>query len=129
MNRIEAAKDLLKMIETVDHNDSKSLLDLNSRGYCIFSGLGYEKVVRKGNIKYCLTEDYSRSRDALKKARPEGWMINVSGGWIGSDCEEIYDASAYRGGAMTLESPELPTEELAEFHAIIQAWIYIWDNE
>src|ERR1700730_10498121 len=66
---------------------------------------------------------YTRSRDALRAIRPEGWhtyAVNVG--------DATYDA--YWGYACQIEGDQirtsgtLPTEELAELHAIIQAIEY-----
>ena len=134
--RIEQAREVLGMIEVVDHTDSKQCLDLNSRGYCIFSGMDYERVVSKGNIRYCLDEDYSRSRDALKAARPEGWKFSIKWEWtidryVCTGCSDYKKPNSINTQYAKVCSPYLEgmTEELAEFHAIVQAWIYVWENE
>jgi len=57
---------------------------------------------------------YTRSRDALKAIRPEGWV-----GWIWSCHAE--NSCKLNNGVKFTNSPGLPTEELAELHAIIQA--------
>lgn len=60
---------------------------------------------------------YTRSRDALKSIRPEGWGFSIS---------HLNAVVAYRindtgGFDYALQTQKLPTEELAELHAIIQA--------
>lgn len=64
---------------------------------------------------------YTRSRDALKAIRPEGLAFSVVGKIDGSTNYRLVstksDARLVRG----FDSPLLPTEELAELHAIIQA--------
>lgn len=68
--------------------------------------------------------EYCTSRDALRMIRPGGWMIasvpNMLANELGS-----YFGEARRGPDFAsftgLYSPDLPTEELAELHAIIQA--------
>lgn len=151
MNRIEAAKGLLKRIEGVDLH-SNSLDEIDARWWCIKNNEKFEKVIRRHNgsaLGCCLCiyfyhpdpghgngfmtvrEYYSRSRDALKAARPEGWLIKSVCQW-GSGC--VYEIETGYEQARGLKkksvySPMLPTEELAEFHAIVQAWIYVWENE
>lgn len=62
-----------------------------------------------------ISDKYTRRRTELKKVRPKGWdniTVSIYGGV----------ATAYiSNGMIKKESPELPTEELAELHAIIQA--------
>lgn len=64
---------------------------------------------------------YTRSRDALKAIRPEGWWLLI---------KHVYPNFTYEGWLYApLKHPKLvfhahavfPTEELAELHAIIQA--------
>jgi len=66
------------------------------------------------------SERYTRSRDAIKKIRPDGWRVKdyfvTDSGW---DC--WLDKW---GDKPLLGVEDLPTEELAELHAIIQAIEY-----
>lgn len=59
---------------------------------------------------------YTRSRDALKAIRPDGWRFEFK--WVSSGT--IFYYSAQRKNK-TFISAAMPTEELAELHAIIQA--------
>ena len=64
--------------------------------------------------------EFTRSRDALKAIRPEGWYITTSYTIRGAECSMI-DSS---GRGMVYCHLPTKTEELAELHAIIQAIEY-----
>jgi len=136
--RIEQAKELLTMIETMDHRHEDSLdkLDL---GFTLL----LNNVPRKGKVKTVCNDEgrrvlfqlhgaieqqlYSRSRDALKAARPEGWCFQMA------EYNKPHNTGfvCYLWEEDTVRSSKglMPTEELAEFHAIVQAWIYVWEGE
>jgi len=149
LKRIEQAKRLIIKIESVDHEDSAALDEID----LLFTVI-LENKERRGKVTrvcndygrkvlfqlYGSIEQqlYSRSRDALKAARPEGWAFEA-------EQKTNFETSVYTFGFWSiqyhdfnednevcfplLKSPELKTEELAEFHAIVQAWIYVWENE
>lgn len=131
--RIQAGKDLLERIEGVDHEDDSALDEIDFEFYMIRYQPSQERHYRNGVQFFALTnkDKLTRSRDALKDARPPGWSFGISGGWAwnGEDYDDAFDARFYKGGAERFCSPDLPTEYLAELHAIIQAWIWIWENE
>jgi len=120
------------MIEGVDPSDTDTMDELD-RKVVYFLG-GRIELKHYGNSFKVLEETfgsgifnpvrkYTRSRDALKAIRPDGYMFYIDNfdpeltwfqcsGW----CKEIkYE---------TISTPSLPTEELAELHAIIQAIEY-----
>lgn len=154
---IEHAPDavkLLQMIETVDPADTAKLDEIDARVWCWMKGHDPELLVYELNQDgEAISEDrkqefwkeyplknvqnpfavyssyrYTRSRDALKAIRPEGWTIEIYNGVDGNharifDIKTLLDPS--RGDDFSFESPlRLPTEELAELHAIIQAIAY-----
>lgn len=156
MTRIEAAKGLLKRIEEVDHEDSVDMDELNARWWCLRvdeqfisckrsienSGLGdcicikfYHPESGHGNGFVTLRDFYTRSRDALKAARPEGWKFSIKYDWaieryVSSGCSDYKKPNNINTQYAKVCSPYLEnmTECLAEFHAIVQAWIYVWEN-
>lgn len=66
---------------------------------------------------------YTRSRDALKSIRPEGWSFSISDK---GNC--LYFSNGY-SDKKVLSAGTLHTEELAELHAIIQAIEYERNNK
>lgn len=132
---------ILKMIEEVDPNDTATLDEIDARVFCYlhkhnFAGLWNNIVYIRDTETQCelnagiLGIRYTRSRDALKAIRPSGWLPLgcgnnsygysaigcVSGGFVFS----IYKPDPYNQNGF-FKSPYLPTEELSELHAIIQA--------
>jgi len=125
-------------IENVSHDDTAQLSEIDARVWCwlsgkmySYAGRGEDKVhkVRKDikirGLHMYLVEgrkeafpvpafkNYTRSRDALKAIRPVGYKTfqityNVAGRY-----------TCFAGRRFDMIS--LPTEELAELHAIIQA--------
>ena len=61
---------------------------------------------------------YTRSRDALKAIRPEGWLKNSFQYVLGGFVSVLYNPDDTEAET---RQRRLPTEELAELHAIIQA--------
>lgn len=126
-----SVEEILKMIETVSPDDTVKLDEIDARVQCFLhpcrpDWIGYEDgmaVVTSphgGKIRLIKAKEYTRSRDALKAIRPEGWdFIDVSGGFNHNawTCQ-------INMGPFTTEKQTLPTEELAELHAIIQAIAY-----
>lgn len=108
-------KKILELIEAVDPSDRAALDEIDAKVQW-YIGITQEPIV--------LPISYTRSRDALKAIRPEGWefdVCNVFGCKDGS-----YEYTVYNG-KHSIESPSPPlgrrfkTEELAELHAIIKA--------
>lgn len=106
---------LLEMIESVDPSDNDALDDIDARV-----------------LKYLLGDDfvpclehypkYTRSRDALKAIRPEVKIYSMaSHRGVTWECGLVIDTNP---GHWYSVRHRLPTEELAELHAIIQAISY-----
>ena len=129
------AEKILKMIEEVDPEDSDTLDEIDARFWCWKHDLELLPNLDNHGFYFFMPESestgwkelikYTRSRDALKAERPEDWTYsshqNRKGfeypkpGWVvslGSVCR----------------SPILPTEYLAELHAIVQAKEWKYDN-
>ena len=66
--------------------------------------------------------NYIGSRDALKAIRPEGWLPFCGNRHLKSGDKPFY--FGFVTNAAQVISEDLPTEELAELHAIIQAIYY-----
>lgn len=124
----DEAKKILEMIENVSPDDTNTLDEIDAR-VCFYLNPG-EKMYYDGLEDYLIGvrdqhymrihSQYTRSRDALKSIRPEGVITTVS-----------YYPEGFEGYAVGAkgQSPRLPTEELAELHAIIQAIEWERNNE
>lgn len=120
---------ILKMIEEVDPKDTAKLDEIDGRVFCYIKEL--DPLMKMPSVwPYPMWKDptaqrvdYTRSRDALKAIRPEGWFYNI--GHNESNSGGLFACSMYSHTNSPLKnSPDLPTEELAELHAIIQAIAY-----
>lgn len=68
-------------------------------------------------------KEYTRSRDALKAIRPEGYTLSLNTIVLMANWESYATLTEAGGGYQT--KPEcLPTEELAELYAVIQCIEY-----
>ena len=140
----EAADEILKMIETVDPADTAKMDEIDARVACYLTttyeqefieminrcgrnGDGFSFYYKypngeQGTSSHNLCVRYTRSRDALKSIRPEGWH------WLNT-CkypDNNYHTNMFKtndDGVVACSGP-LPTETLAELHAIIQAIAY-----
>lgn len=135
------AETILKLIESVDLDDTDTLDEIDARVWCwmndeaFIRGLDSKKSVRflieskfyklrdgqKEKSKKTTCAQYTRSRDALKSIRPEGWgfteIHSFESGWqVLMENDEVYVGSENK--------QYFKTEELAELHAIIQAIEY-----
>ena len=137
--RIEQARELLTMIEGVDLDNVMFLQELDARFKCCLVNIPFIEISYDSSVDECSCvvgdgktyyfPQYHCCRNTLKAARPEGFVIGVR--WLGREVTE-YTAVGYgflKGNSFCILPQELPTEELAEFHAIVQAWIYVWENE
>lgn len=136
------AQIILDMIEAVDPADTAKLDEIDSRADAYvrrltfvaheassFGGLSYKykcddppPKTQYGCAWAVAVPRYTRSRDALKAIRPEGWWFDIENY---GDTEAMCTATMKnRNLDIVLDSDELPTEELAELHAIIQAIAY-----
>lgn len=136
------AETILKMIEAVGKDDTDTLDEIDARYWCWRNGHSYtghtywtrdDGSKGVGITPYHEPERVSRSRDALKKERPEGWVYELLIGPTGKSWMDIhrpYDSDTYPlTFGKGFKSPVLPTEELAEFHAIVQAKVWEENNE
>ena len=130
------AQEILKMIEEVDPADTAKLDEIDARAWAYlnligdftitFSGCsvyyrhnGWNKEARTILHHSFEHDQYTRSRDALKAIRPEGWNLEIEvWGKPQARCT-IWKRPFCDTGIRF--SRWLPTEELAELHAIIQA--------
>ena len=126
------AKEILKLIETVDPNDTAKLDEIDALVYAYFMNLEWKWKKPEGRIyhnKYWLYDAgrgefkqkpvrFTKSRDALKAIRPEGWLFYL----CNFPKEHTWFQFDAHHNRHTIEQfPCFPTEELAELHAIIQA--------
>lgn len=115
------AKKILELIEAVDPQDSEALDEIDKLADTYVHGPQPEPpYIRLAFYSYC------RSRDALKAIRPEGWrfQVNYRGGTRLNEIEFYVHARYLNHTDRTVGGHTLPTEELAELHAIIQAIAY-----
>lgn len=143
-----SAEQILKMIESVDSSDTAKLDEIDARVWCWWQGnceyLSHRSselfgaVVKfrqiEESIEYPAGHEhvesnvpkYTRSRDALKGIRPEGWRWVVGTNNICGDYESTaqFHCSLFNGNYEVEYVQDFPTEELAELHAIIQAIEY-----
>lgn len=129
------SNELLKMIETVDPNDIVKLDEIDARVQLYAACI---KSVREGikdmdkwiytRKKYQDCPQYTRSRDALKSIRPEGWGIQIIQehfqDWATKKITRPWFCTIRKHDVVAFGQFSLPTEELAELHAIIQAITY-----
>ena len=135
------AQKILKMIETVDPNDTAKLDEIDARFWCWLNGykphihgkadsynFGYEFTPTRGIMFASVYETgrFTRSRDALKQIRPDGWTFEMSqvndGGDWGCELTNLSDNKIVGYFHGTCES--FKTEELAELYTTIQAIEY-----
>lgn len=126
---------ILEMIEAVDPNDGIQMLKIDTvtqwflkpEEHIYYSGLddyisGVLETFRGGS-HYHVPPRYTRSRDALKSIRPDGWLFSVFHEKKNPVCcTQKRDKDWVLG--RVFQTPPLPTEELAELHAIVQAIAY-----
>lgn len=139
-----SVNEILKLIEAVDPSDTAKLDEIDARVFCYLEGAQFVEMVDSRHQSYhwlpeftkrsCISGKtynealyckWTRSRDALKAIRPEGWSLH--GGQIGKFAE--YQASKWTVPPVIFYAAvDLPTEELAELHAILQAIQYERSN-
>lgn len=134
----EDAKKILILIETAHPEHKARLNEIDARVHAYVHHLEFLRLLhpyrmassrsyygrgRKGNERIWRGPAYTRSRDDLKGIRPKGWHSYAAP--AGSDCVfPLFQALAQLPSGRAALSPALPTEELAELHAIIQAIDY-----
>lgn len=112
------AQKILKLIETVDPADTEKLDEIDDDVFWFLTNITGQTANPM---------QYTRSRDALKAIRPKGGLPIIIGDVTGSWKTEfiIPDHDDYIDNCyQQFASPLLPTEELAELHAILQAVEY-----
>lgn len=120
------AQKILKMIESVDPSDTDTLDEIDAR---VFYYLAEDDPDAfwddNGKLTPAFRDDlnkgvpftpHTRSRDALKTIRPEGWLS----GFVQYPTGYKYIIE-HKDSGLVIRGREMPTEELAELHAIIQA--------
>lgn len=131
---LDTAFIILKMIETVDPQDTAKLDEIDARvaAYRVNEGYvrhghiygPYDRVVwtnrGAGTVKVL---PYTRSRDALKAIRLENWPCYEMR-YYGCLTDYKFWKCEISSEHKTVASVGRPTEELAELHAIIQAIEY-----
>lgn len=145
------AKTILNMIETVDPNDTAKMDEIDARVWCFVSFWNKFSSIDKGRLLYIDTcgphmrgsfkikyiPQYTRSRDALKAIRPEGWAVEYLNQCQRQDglpkpecfydwweCRLFKKPENYGTEMLVRRGIKIVTEELAELHAIIQAIEY-----
>lgn len=116
------AETILKLIEEVDPKDSDKLDEIDARVWAIAHGISYEEENRLREYGKLAGQPpkYTRSRDALKSIRPEGWEWDI---YFHYGTPYVTFTKMWPD-PINIKTPDLPTEELAELHAIIQAIEY-----
>ena len=106
------AQKILEMIESAKPEDTATLDEIDARVWCYKNGDRFSFI----SLQVLGLPKYTRSRDALKSIRPEGFTDELS---IYIVKRGIVVESWFKKQITTPKF--LPTEELAELHAIIQA--------
>lgn len=131
-----SAETILKMIEEVSPDDTAKMEEIDARVMAYLEGWEFKDYVRMYNDErmhgftldegeILFTVQYTRSRDALKAIRPKGYAQSWPTFYSTGVLEYKYSFFGIGlGYVQAYVSPELPTEELAELHAIIQAIEY-----
>src|SRR5665213_267881 len=136
------AAEILSMIETVSPDDVAKLDQIDARVWCYLNDDG-GNIVFVGKEKFGYTyafgddfgvdsgiyntdeKQYTRSRDELKKIRPQGWCFDLDSYYNHPAGKVLFDCSCDKiNYEDCLQTPAFLTEELAELHCIIQAIEY-----
>lgn len=130
--------EILELIENVDPSDTAKLdeIDLMVCHFLIMNGMIGRNLIKKtgstvttkGDVmrleyEYKSRSQYTRSRDALKSIRPEGWeyFIGIEDESDPKDPHRLTRLQKEPSVVVSNLIATLATEELAELHAIIQA--------
>lgn len=133
MNNLQT---ILYMMENSDLSDKKILKEIDARVFC--ADLQHEFVLFNEYVLVTLPptgiesawdnwSKYTRSRDALKPMRPDGWFFAVRHDPLYM-AKVKYDCKA-SSKQQHLYSPQFDTEECAELYAIIQVIKFEEDNK
>jgi hypothetical protein len=145
MTQIEQARHILRLIETVDPNDTAILDEIDARFWCLRNGyefhpykarvslFAWEKSGNRNLKHYETVPKYTRSLDACQAAMPEGWyllLVNTDAGATIDRIGFVWFACLKRlkPEENDTQSPSLPTAPLAWLHAIVQAMIFEMEN-
>jgi hypothetical protein len=114
---------ILKMIETVLLDDTAKLDQIDRKVTMWLMPSRKRRDIERGLTGLYGIPKYTRSRDALKAIRPEGWDINID---LAQNGNAICEMENTIGDRITkfITSNIQHTEELSELHAIIQAIAY-----
>lgn len=133
---------LLAMIAGADAEDTIKMDEIDARTECFYLQRKFLKAyyAGAGHLRYDyfveespgsqaggMVQKYTRSRDALKDIRPEGYVLFRNGAAYSTkdSGEDQYQITLYnKGRDLIINSAWCATEELAELHAIIQATEY-----
>ena len=128
------ADKILEMIENVDSEDTGTLDEIDARVWCFLAEREFTTVddVLDRQVHLFLGPRfrcYTRSRDALKSIRPEGYgVLETKWDWDTKvkpyrNLWSVFFAALglFAHPNYEFQSPKLLSEELAELHAIIQA--------
>jgi len=130
INRCDASA-ILKLIESVDSDDVGTLDGIDSKVWCWVMSIDKDTTTEPTFSDSDITIErkirglpkYTRSRDALKSIRPKGYTYLCGRVRIGQNYWAILKKE--KEDIDPVNSPyNLPTEELAELHAVIQAIEY-----
>lgn len=145
------AKKILEMIENVSPDDTDKLDEIDARVYGFKNNINFIKFeedemigdfgddMKYGTTNWAVYEkldgktikriipQYTRSRDALKATRPEGFISSAR--HRPQQDSKVMFYFSMTDGAFDFCTPHLPTEELAELHAIIQSIQWERDND
>lgn len=129
---VTTAQTLLTLIEKVDPTDTRMLDEIDAWVHIYLGDTvrtakftissAYEVWFKNGGWEDPIR--FTRSRDALKAIRPEGWIFAVHWRETSKGLYPTGHGSRKDGIADVQSTKKLPTEELAELHAIIQAIEY-----
>lgn len=128
---------ILRMIEAMKPDDTAALDEIDARVWCYLNGYLYLRkqldyhVYSFGDDLECFLyqsrdREYTRSRDALKAVRPEGWRLEIQHvrSLSKAGTTKWYSSLISPCGDYEVNCGPMLTEELAELHAIIQAIAY-----
>ena len=118
------SEEILKLIEAVDPSDTPKLDEIDCAVWFIITHGSLPEtpipVLRNFKESPWGLDKYTRSRDALKSIRPEGWSFQgarqADDGTFWAELRKGYQTS-YEVAKVS----KCKTEELAELHVIIQA--------
>jgi len=121
---------ILKMIEEVSPDDTAKLDEIDARIFCLRNGIDPDSTEELGVPDWTTRNapQYTRSRDAIRSIWPERKFTYklVNDNWKTFGCFLVFwfGSGEHPLGMKQFISKYIPTMELAELHAIIQAIAY-----